>query len=321
MSIYTTENFIQKAKDIHKDTYDYSETVYIHSKRKVKIICKIHEIFEQIPNAHLMGHGCIKCQYIKLRNLHAFELNDVIQKAKSQHNFKFDYSKTIYVNSNTKITIICPIHGIFRQRPYEHINNGQGCPKCGNTSTANKLTLTTQQFINKAKKRNGNKFLYYKTSYIGSYIPVIVICPKHGDFEIIPHDHLKGHGCQKCNASKGEQEIRNVLTKIKYNFDEQYRIKKCKNKYPLPFDFVIWKNNQCLGLIEFQGRQHYEPIAWGSNSVSAEESLFKVQKHDNIKVTYCKQNNIPLLIIPYWEKPNIESLLVKFINTLEESNL
>ena len=57
----TTEEFIQKAKAIHGDKYDYSKVEYVNSKTKVRIICPIHGEFWQVPSNHLRNHGCPKC--------------------------------------------------------------------------------------------------------------------------------------------------------------------------------------------------------------------------------------------------------------------
>ena len=67
MKKLTTEDFIKKAKEIHSDKYDYSLVEYKKSNEKVKIICPIHGVFEQQPNAHLNYKGCFKCGIDKRR--------------------------------------------------------------------------------------------------------------------------------------------------------------------------------------------------------------------------------------------------------------
>ena len=57
------ENVIERFEIVHGDKYDYSLVEYVNSKSKIKIICKEHGIFEQIPNSHLNGNGCKKCGY------------------------------------------------------------------------------------------------------------------------------------------------------------------------------------------------------------------------------------------------------------------
>ena len=62
MEVNKTKNFILKSKKIHGDAYDYSLVEYINCKKKVKIICKEHGIFEQTPNNHLKGQNCPICK-------------------------------------------------------------------------------------------------------------------------------------------------------------------------------------------------------------------------------------------------------------------
>ena len=120
----TTEEFIEKAKVMHGDKYDYSLVDYKNNKIRVKINCPIHDIFEQTPNIHLSGCGCPKCGgNIKLTT------KEFIEKAKTVHDDKYDYSSVKYNDRQTKVKIICPEHGPFEQRPHGHLQ-GSGCPKC-----------------------------------------------------------------------------------------------------------------------------------------------------------------------------------------------
>jgi hypothetical protein len=118
----TQEEFVNKSILVHHNYYDYSLVKYIVNCNKVKIICPIHGEFLQTPNAHLLGKGCKKCS-IK------FSLDEFIELANKVHNYKYDYSKTNYIDSTKKIIIICPDHGEFSQRTNQHMF-GHGCPKC-----------------------------------------------------------------------------------------------------------------------------------------------------------------------------------------------
>jgi hypothetical protein len=125
----TVEEFINKSNIKHGNKYDYSSVEYINSKTPVKIICREHGEFIQLPYSHVRGKGCQKCaiQLTKsklMKNKESFIL-DAIKK----HGTKYDYSLVDYLNSTTKIKIICPKHGIFEQLPYDHIA-GHGCNKC-----------------------------------------------------------------------------------------------------------------------------------------------------------------------------------------------
>ena len=119
-----TKKFIEAAKKVHGDRYDYSKVNYVNAKTKVEIVCPVHGSFWQIPRFHIQGNGCPRCnggiKYIT---------SDFINKAKSIHGDKYDYSKVDYVNTITPVKIICSKHGEFQQTPRDHIA-GCGCPMC-----------------------------------------------------------------------------------------------------------------------------------------------------------------------------------------------
>ena len=117
---------------------------------------------------------------------------EFILKSIAVHGDKYDYSKVEYINNRTKVCIICPIHGEFWQTPINHINNKNGCPKCGNNM------ISVEEFIKRARKIHGDKYDYSKVNYINSNTPVCIICPKHGEFWQSPATHLDYSGCPKC---------------------------------------------------------------------------------------------------------------------------
>jgi len=160
--------------------------------------------------------------------------------------------------------------------------------------------LTTEEFIEKAKKIHGNKYDYSKSIFINTRTKLEIICPIHGIFYQKANGHLNGKGCSKCNSSKGEIEVRKFLTNNNIIFEEQKRFKDCKNKLPLPFDFYIPSLNT---VIEFQGEQHYTPMKY-SNS---KEKFIKTKINDKIKKEFCISNNINFIEIKYNE--DIESIL------------
>ena len=120
------EDFIAKAKEIHNNKYDYSLVQYVKTSMKVQIICPIHGVFEQTPNCHLDGKGCRQCG----REATKTGRDAFIEKARTIHNDKYDYSKVVYQSSCSKVEIICPIHGSFWQTPHCHNILKQNCPHC-----------------------------------------------------------------------------------------------------------------------------------------------------------------------------------------------
>ena len=119
---------------------------------------------------------------------------DFINKAVSIHGNRYDYSRVCYTNSNTKVEIMCPIHGSFWQTPNMHIGmKHQGCPMCGGTKR-----MTTEEFIKRAMCINGDRYDYSFVEYKNNKTKVKLICPKHGEFMVSPNAHLRGDGCPLC---------------------------------------------------------------------------------------------------------------------------
>jgi hypothetical protein len=188
----TTEEFISKSKEIHGDIYDYSDTIYINNRTKVKIICPSHGLIEQYPQNHFK-HKCKKCTTELSKN----GIKKFIEKAKEIHGDKYDYSLIDEYKSNkTKLKIICPIHGVFEQDYKSHINKKYGCSKCSGI-----CKKTTIEFINDAKKIHNDKYDYSLVEYKNTKHKIKIICKLHGVFEQKPEKHLLGRGCHICGGA------------------------------------------------------------------------------------------------------------------------
>ncbi len=293
------EEFINRAIKIHGDKYDYSLIKeYKPNRECLEVICKKHGKFNITSDHHLnRKQGCPKCKSL---NLEGF-----IEKANIIHNNKYDYSNSIYTNNKGKVDIICPIHGLFNQRVSDHINGKSGCKECMLES----IRMSVDDFILKANSKHNNKYIYDKEiiKFKNNKDKISIICPNHGIFIQKINSHLCGSGCPFCKESKGERFISNYLEKEKIIFEKQYKFDDCRNILPLPFDFYLPKYNTC---IEFNGKQHYEPV-----SIFGGEEVFKnQQERDEIKKEYCKQNNIPLVVIKYDE--NIIEVLNNLFNRI-----
>ena len=126
------KDFINEAKKIYGNKYDYSISKYTGVKSKIDIICLDHGVFTVLAGNHLSGNsGCNKCA-IKMRPQNCpMPISQFKNKANKIHNYKYNYSNSKYKNLHCKIKIICPNHGLFIQAAYSHLN-GHGCPQCGN---------------------------------------------------------------------------------------------------------------------------------------------------------------------------------------------
>ena len=294
----TIEQFIGEANKIHNNKYDYSKSNYINATTPIVIICPIHGKFKQKPFSHLSGCGCSACGGNK-----KLSTNKFIDKANKIHNNKYDYSKVNYINSHKKVVIRCPIHGDFEQKPNNHLN-GTNCPKCIKIIHLQQRTFSTNKFIDIANKIHNNKYNYSKSQYTKSRNRVNILCSLHGMFIQNAGSHLAGHGCPNCNESKGELKIKELLDKgkIKYIFQKTFDDCRNKNNKKLKFDFFLPNKNI---LIEYDGKQHYEPIEYFGGTISHE----KLIEYDKIKNQYAKLNKIKLIRISYVEYENISKIL------------
>jgi hypothetical protein len=273
----TTEDFINKSKLTHGEKYDYSQSQYINAKTKIKIVCKKHGVFEQIPRNHIRGYDCPKCSGCFM------DKDYFILKSKDIHNNKYDYQYINYTNNQVKVDIVCPIHNIFQQKPKDHLL-GKGCPKCGGKN------INTNDFIINAKTIHDDKYDYSESHYINATTKLKIICKKHGLFEQTPNSHLNGKGCPNCKTSKGEIEIKSLLNTKGITYIQQYKFPDCKNIKPLLFDFYLPNHNTC---IEFQGEQHTKPIDY----FGGEDGFKMVLIRDEIKNNYCIEKKINLIKI------------------------
>lgn len=145
------DDIIERAEKVHGDKYDYSKLNYNSPKEKVTIICDEHGEFNQRLHDHLNGAGCKICGNRDKINPLKLNTAEFVRRANEMHGEFFDYSQVEYVNDNTKVDIICPIHGVFKQLPGSHARDGQGCPRCrmskGERSIMNILNKNNISYI------------------------------------------------------------------------------------------------------------------------------------------------------------------------------
>ena len=287
----TKEQFIEKAIKIHGNKYDYSKVEYKNNKTKVCIVCPIHGEFYVKPNNHLNGNECPVCGAEKrkntLRNKLGITKNEFVKRTIKIHGNKYDYSKVEYKNIDTKVCIVCPIHGEFWQSPYMHLK-GQGCPKCGFESNRLKQKNTTNEFIERATEIHCDKYDYSKVEYNNNKTKVCIVCPIHGEFWQLPSDHIRGHGCPYCNESKLEKDIRLLLSDKNIKFKHHASNEDFGWIGRKHLDFYLPDYNIA---IECQGEQHFKSVKhFGGNKKYEKRKL-----NDQTKKELCEKNGITLL--------------------------
>jgi hypothetical protein len=163
----TAEEFIQRAKKIHGDKYDYSLVEYKNMNSKVILICDKHGEFPIFPNNHIHKKcGCDKC-----RDTYKSTTKKFIEKARKIHGNKYDYSLVNYKNNRFVVEIICPVHGSFELTPNKHLDRIDGCPKCNRTSKGeniikwwldnNNIQYETQKRFEDCKDKRTLPFDFY----------------------------------------------------------------------------------------------------------------------------------------------------------------
>ena len=219
----TTEEFIRDAIKIHGNKYDYSKVEYIKNDWEVIITCPEHGDFKQTPNKHLLGKGCKLCGNKRISIARSGNINEFIEKSRKVHGNKYDYSLVNYKDRQTEVEIICPIHGIFKQRPFSHLHHG--CQKCEETV----LERNVRVFL----ETNGIKYIYqYKTKWLGLqsldfYLPdykIGIEC--QGGQHYFPVNWYGGEkGYQKIVERDKKKKIKceNNCVTLKYFTEEQFK--------------------------------------------------------------------------------------------------
>ena len=190
---------------------------------------------------------------------------EFITKARMVHGDRYNYDKVVYVGSNKKITIICPMHGEFDMIANNHTSNKNGCPVCAketrSKATAKALTMSKEEFIERAKEKNEDKYDYSLVEINGNNKAKVKIkCNTCGCiFEQNINNHLRGQGCPECKKEKIAMKLRISLSKFlekarkihgsKYDYSLVDNIKNRKTKIKI-------KCNVC-GLIFEQRVEHH----------------------------------------------------------------
>jgi len=248
--------FSEKAHIIHAHKYCYN-SIYKKNNRNYAVInCPVHGSFEQACYLHLNSRGCPECGKSK-SNTPPKNVETFIQESRLIHSNEYDYSLVNYVNAKTKVSIICPTHGVFEQTPTHHLS-GKGCRKC---SIQDKIK-TNQNFLDEANIIHDGKYDYSESLYTHSQTKISIVCPVHGEFFQTPNVHLSmGCGCPKCGSnkdtSKAELEILDFIKSLGINNIEQSNREVLDGK-----EIDIYLPDYKLA-IEYNGLYHHSSFGRG----------------------------------------------------------
>jgi len=189
------KEFVNRARSIHGDVYDYPDTLPLRND-PIRIVCRTHGAFYQKRSEHFAGHGCHTCGGRKRRTTEQY-----IEDARARHGDRFSYDRTVFVRTTDKLIVTCGVHGDFLVNANAHLL-GNGCMDC-----AGLRRRTTEQFVEKARDRFGDRYDYSLVEYVNSSLEVTIVCHSHGPFEQRPIYHLvNAVGCPKCTYSVSRPE-------------------------------------------------------------------------------------------------------------------
>lgn len=220
------DDVLKKAIDLYHGKYSYDKFIYKKIHGKGIITCPIHGDFEKTMSKHLLGQGCPKCARESLSVQIRKPLGEVIKECEIVHGGKYSYVLDFeYVNNKSYLHAVCPTHGDFWQEINGHLR-GQGCPKCGQEAVSNKLRKGKDKFVEEAREVHGDKYSYDNFEYVNVHTKGFVTCPIHGDFSVMPLNHVKsGSGCPKCvsSVSKWEKEIYDYISSLGVECEQSNR--------------------------------------------------------------------------------------------------
>lgn len=301
--------------------------------------------FRMRPDQFLRGSRCPKCMRIQAAHKHK-ELNKKkriqntakkakpkkVEKRMSPSAFKARMKQMLgkdyipvsnYVNKRTKVIVLHVKCGcVYRVSP-SSISEGHGCSSCAHKHVGQVNRMGQKEFQAKIRQMGGGNYIPLQ-EYKGSKKKILMLHRICGhQYYVAPHAFFSGGRCPFCRASKGEKAVAKYLEDNKIKFDRQFIISNCKDTLPLPFDFAIFNKDKSINcLIEYQGWQHFvNPFKWQKKKgIFSIQSVLNTQKHDAIKLQYCKDHGIKLIRINH-PQTSSKSNSIEFIRRLVNRTL
>lgn len=265
---------------------------YIKNNKKIKIECKNGHILNT-SLTNFMVVGCKFCNKKEKIHRNYIEYKELLEL----EGYKMISDESEMLTRKTKLKIRCP-HGHITEKSLEKFKYGRRCKICSNNQ---------RYELDDVK----NQLSYYgleliSEDYINNKSHIRVRCKNGHEYNTSLVSIKRYKHCRYCYGYSGERKINEILTRSGIFFEEQKRFIDCKDKNTLPFDFYLPDKNL---LIEYDGEQHFHQ----EHCIGGNEAFKITQYHDEIKNEYCKEKNINLLRIPYWEYENIETILEEYL--------
>jgi very-short-patch-repair endonuclease len=220
----TKEKAIIKFKQMHGNLYDYSNIIFVDAKTPITLNCSKHGNFQVRPQTHWTSKAsiCPDCKETYYSNGVSLNQEECLTRFQKIHGSLYDYSRVEYITQQTKVIIGCAIHGDFLQTPVSHWQ-GSGCAKC--------LKIDQTECIKRFKEKHGDYYEYSQVNFKSLNTPVIIICPLHGEFSVLPINHAKsdGHSCVPCNRASRKMKSEDILKRFSDTHKDFYTY--------LPFEY------------------------------------------------------------------------------------
>lgn len=297
----TTLWFVEKAQGILGGSYDYSLVNYQGTKIPVRIIHRTcGRVFENKPFLLLRGSGCPDCDG-PVTNSDQFLL-----KARKVHGLDYEYPELSYQHNKAPIRILHRACGkVFEQTSSNHLK-GTRCPHCFKSPL-----VGFEEFLKRAQEVHGSDYDYSLVAYKGVNHKVKILHNCGEFFEQTPANHLQGFGCPCQSRSRGEVQVEKYLSVRGVPFEKQVSFEDLRNprtNRKLRFDFQVLDT-----LIEFDGKQHLQPVRFNGCSIeSATKNFESIKYRDGLKEAYCSSKGLKLLRITSFEE--IDQKLMEVLN-------
>lgn len=231
---YTISTLIEKINSIHGDKYTYDFEGFKNNESLININCKMHGSFRMKVSNHLHGQECKYCSHTVYTN------EEFLERCSNLHNNYYDYRLVEYKNYKSKISIICPKHGIFVQNARTHFR-GHGCPSCKLSKGEIKIKgILVEKNINFEKQKKFEKCYYKEKLSFDFYLPDFNVCLEYDGYQ-----HFNSVEFFGGEESFEKQKIRDIikdnyclnnnikLYRIRYDENIEKELNKILNELPI----------------------------------------------------------------------------------------
>lgn len=311
------QDFIDRLNKVHGDKYKYSGD-FVNTNTKVKLFCQhCKEYFLIKPSKVFIGQGCPHCRAERISMTKQWTTTKFKEEVLRILGPDYEVLSEYHGQSSTVTLKHLSCGTIFSTKASNIINKHRGCPKCTKAHVKHSgFKYSQQEFEDKVREAGNGEYISLQP-YINTKTKLLFKHLKCGSlFLMSPDKFFLGERCPYCQHSRGEDRIYTSLIKNpdytvipQYSFSDLHSCKSNKSK--LRFDFAVFKNSKLMCLIEYDGEQHFRPVAFSGNQKKAIQNFKSAKENDLRKTNYCKEHNILLIRIPYYNFNQIETILEK----------